>query len=378
MLVKFMEVEMAVLRLCRTFPRKTIPGIGLQPFYCSELSKFDSIVFTKWMNEEPIKKTEYDLIQVGYSDYRFKSLNTNFFAAITKVWGEIRMLMAVSWFLLARRPKVEVIHCHSIHYAITAVLLGRCLRVPVVLSIGGTDVRRAANIHGYKYILRQFACVVHVASSHERLIDCLMPGVKRLHVANGLDGNIFFDKHKKRKKQLLCVGNVRWQKGYDDLMEAANLIFSDYPDYKLLIVGKYDVEACDALKSKISPIFRSKVHFLGVLDQKRINTMMNESRVFLLPSVSEGLPKVILECQAAGLPVVTTDVGDCAEISNGAGLVVPPGQPQKFAAAVVRLIQDKKLYQRCKEGCYKNSKNYSWDDLVRKIDEAYSELLGYD
>ena len=76
--------------------------------------------------------------------------------------------------------------------------------------------------------------------------------------------------------------------------------------------------------------------------------------------------------------VVTTDVGDCAEISSGAGLAVPPGQPLEFANAVARLVHDKRLYRKCKEGCRKNSKNYSWDDLVKKVDEAYSELLAND
>ena len=158
-------------------------------------------------------------------------------------------------------------------------------------------------------------------------------------------------------------------------MEAANLIFLDCPDYELLIVGKADSELCDELKSKVHRRLRHKIHFLGVLNQNKINAIMNESMVFLLPSVSEGLPKVLLECQAAGLPIVTTDVGDCAEISNGAGLTVTPGQPQEFANAVARLVHDEELYDSCKEGCHKNSKNFSWNNLVKKIDKAYSELL---
>ena len=95
----------------------------------------------------------------------------------------------------------------------------------------------------------------------------------------------------------------------------------DCPDYSLFIVGDYQPDSVDELKSNLNPGFRDKVHFLGVLSQVRINALMNEAAIFLLPSVSEGLLKVLLECQAAGLPIVTTDVGDCAKISRNAGLV---------------------------------------------------------
>ena len=58
-----------------------MPGIGLQPFCCSELSKFDSIVFTKWIDDDLLNGQS--IIQVRYADQKFKSLNTSFVVALT-------------------------------------------------------------------------------------------------------------------------------------------------------------------------------------------------------------------------------------------------------------------------------------------------------
>jgi len=364
-----------VLRICRTFPRKDHPGIGLQPFYCSELSCFSSIIFTKHMDSQLLKEVQSPFYEVVYKDRQFDSLKPNYLTNLTKLWGEFRMFTSIIISLRKTIFKIDVIHCHSIHYAISSLLLGWLLRVPTVLSIGGTDIKRAERLKIYTFILKYFSAVVHVAKAHQKLIHEILPKVKTIHISNGVDSSIFYDKKIHRKKQILSVGNIRWQKGYEFLMDAANLILSQHVDYELVIVGEGTEDKISSLKSRLNNSVKARVKFVGVKSQKEINHMMNTSKLLILSSVSEGLPKVLIESQAAGLPIVATNVGDCAEIVSDAGIIVQCKDARAISNSVTSLIEDDSVYKKLQKKCVSNAQNFSWASVVAKIDSQYETMI---
>ncbi|HFE53347.1 MAG TPA: glycosyltransferase, partial [Bacteroidetes bacterium] len=99
--------------------------------------------------------------------------------------------------------------------------------------------------------------------------------------------------------------------------------------------------------------------------------------VFVLPSLWEGLPNVVLEAMATGLPVVATAVeGTVEAVVNGeTGILVPSKQPEPLAEAILRIGRDADLRSRMGNASRRRvEENFSLDGQVRAFEELYSEL----
>src|SRR3712207_2565478 len=110
--------------------------------------------------------------------------------------------------------------------------------------------------------------------------------------------------------------------------------------YRLTIVGDGQLE--DKLKAEAEP-FGDAVRFRGhVPNGPELFELYRASDVFVHVARTEGFPQVLTEAQAAGLPIVATDVGGVrAGLGDGAeALLVPPNDPEALAAAITRLVSD--------------------------------------
>lgn len=94
-----------------------------------------------------------------------------------------------------------------------------------------------------------------------------------------------------------------------------------------------------------------------------------QADLFVLPSLSEGLPLVLLEAMAARLPVVVTDVGDCRKIVEEAkcGVVVPPGNFQKLTEAITNMMHRQNIFSLGYNGYRAVKKNYTWNNVVDRL-----------
>ncbi len=109
------------------------------------------------------------------------------------------------------------------------------------------------------------------------------------------------------------------------------------------------------------------VHLLGM--RQDIPQLLAISQLFILPSVSEGLPNALLEAMAAGVPVVATDLGSCREIiTNGQnGILVPAGNAAPLTEAAIKLLKNPALVQTL---CQAAQKRVREDFSIRKSDVA--------
>jgi glycosyltransferase involved in cell wall biosynthesis len=117
--------------------------------------------------------------------------------------------------------------------------------------------------------------------------------------------------------------------------------------------GRWRLEVCgegslgDALVDALATVgAQEHAELHGFLPLAELHRRYREADVLVHVSWTEGVPQVILEAFAAGLPVVATDVGGVAEVVAGAALVVPPGDPDAMADAVRRLAGDEALRRR--------------------------------
>lgn len=117
-----------------------------------------------------------------------------------------------------------------------------------------------------------------------------------------------------KKKQIICVGTLYERKGQDRLVDAFGKIAKDYPDHKLVLVGRMTDKV---FKRKLDWLIRyyhiqNRVEFLGERDD--VYNLLNESELFVLPSRSEGYGLALAEALACGLPCIASNVGGVPEV----------------------------------------------------------------
>lgn len=208
---------------------------------------------------------------------------------------------------------------------------------------------------------------------------------KYILIRSGIDiskfQNIQPDKNKKRELGLsadkFIVGMVacfKPQKSPLDFVRMANLVRKQVPETEFVIVG--DGELRPAIEKEINKYsLANSFKLLGWRND--LPDIMSTFDIFVLTSLWEGLPRVILEAFAMQKPVVATAVDGTREMieNNNTGFLAPPRKPGIIAELVCRLLKDKELRERIgKAG--KNSLNncFTIQTMVSQINELYFSL----
>ncbi|MBX6365366.1 MAG: glycosyltransferase [Gemmatimonadetes bacterium] len=126
-------------------------------------------------------------------------------------------------------------------------------------------------------------------------------------------------------------------KDHDTFLRAASRIGVAMPDVHFVLAGSQVEPSNAVLASRVRELgLAGRVHMLG--DRRDLPHVMPALDVLALSSLSEGMPNVVGEAMAAGVPCVVTDVGDAARLVGRTGLVVAPRDDEALAAALSRLV----------------------------------------
>ena len=138
------------------------------------------------------------------------------------------------------------------------------------------------------------------------------------------------------------AGRLTWQKGFEHLLAAMPAILAAHPDAHLVLAG--DGELREDLERQAADCgIADRCHFLGFRDD--MPGIMAALDVFVLPSLAEGMPMVLLEAMAAGVPVIATCIPGVVDlIEDGVdGLLVPPRDAGALSRAIGRLLAGRGL-----------------------------------
>lgn len=173
---------------------------------------------------------------------------------------------------------------------------------------------------------------------------------------------------------LVFVGRVAPIKRLDLLLEALAIARSSDPRLVLAVVGDGDVRP--RLEQQAAELgIAAAVRFLGY--RRQLRPVFAAADLAVLSSDNEGTPVSLIEAGAAGLPAVATDVGGVGEVvGEDTGALVPAGNPQAFAEALLRMATDPELRSsRGRAAQARTLKRYGADRLIRDVDALYAELL---
>jgi glycosyltransferase involved in cell wall biosynthesis len=169
------------------------------------------------------------------------------------------------------------------------------------------------------------------------------------------------------------VANLRWQKGYPDLLTAARRVVDRAPEALFLAVGQGPLaEEITARRDELG--LQVNFRLLGYRpDAVRI---LAASDVFALASLHEGYPIAVMEALAVGLPVVATDAGGVPEAvrQNVEGFVLPAGHPEALADALVTVVTDAGLRARMSAAAAERGRQYDLATAIERLEQIYREV----
>ena len=195
-------------------------------------------------------------------------------------------------------------------------------------------------------------------------------------ISNGLDLADFTPAPaRQNRRRVIVVANLRPEKGYDVLIDAAVDVLRRYPDAHFNCVGAGPLQA--GLEARLAAHnIRDAFTFLGQRDD--VPSLLATADMFVLPSRNESFPNVVLEAMASALPVVATAVGGVPELVDHGrtGLLCPPGDPQALADRVCRVMAHPDLAARLGAAARRDVQaRFSFTRMVADIDALYRREL---
>jgi glycosyltransferase involved in cell wall biosynthesis len=173
----------------------------------------------------------------------------------------------------------------------------------------------------------------------------------------------------------LAVGRFELAKDYPNMLRGFAGVRAPHPQTILLLVGRGALQTeTEALVQELG--LGRNVRFLGVRDD--IPELMRAADGYVMSSAWEGMPIVLLEAAAAGLPVVTTRVGGNHEVvlEGETGFLVPPRDSDALGAAMLRLIESPEARRRSmgERGREHVRLHYDLGRIVDRWEELYREV----
>jgi glycosyltransferase involved in cell wall biosynthesis len=254
--------------------------------------------------------------------------------------------------------------------------IDRSLRLKLLWhrSMGGAFLRNAAQIISTSEL------------EHQELLETGMPPDKLVIRYNGIDASscTFLPPRGGFRAKwgispgeplVLFLSRLIPRKGADILIEA--FVQACPESGRLVIAGPEGEPGYRAYLEKCARKSgaEARVIFTGAIYGEEKKAVLADTDVFALPSRYENFANVAAEAMACGIPVIVTDSCGIRSLVEGqAGLVIPP-EKEALAGALRKLLDDKVLYARMKEGCRRVADQLRWDRLTEQMEGYYGDAL---
>ena len=341
-----------------------------------------------------LSKRGYEVHVVAISDHNLPKESTqNGFCVHRIKTIEIPLLRntiyAIKSLFMVRKIEPDIVHSHSISFhnaGLPAFLIKKILKIPYVAYGRGSDVYLSSFEKSFKKaVLKNSDATIALTNDMKIAMQTIYD--KSISVIpNGCDPTKFENlskrdlrdklKIKEDEKVMIFVGRLHPIKGLQYLIEAMKIIYKKYPKSRLLIVG--DREDRNNLENLVKKLNLNKyVTFIGMVPNEAVPEYMVAADVFVLPSLSEGFPTVIVEAMASGIPIVATKVGGVPEIIKDGenGFLVEPMNSEEIAEKVLLLLNNDELRKRISEKNKEEVKKYNWESIAEKLEEIYFGII---
>jgi len=166
-------------------------------------------------------------------------------------------------------------------------------------------------------------------------------------------------------------------KGFNYFYEALNILKNKHKtNLKVIVIGHYNRNTIEkVIKSKIN----MSIEFTGpILNTEELKEKIQESKIFVLCSISEGMPNALMEAMALEVPVVATNVGAVNELINNNinGYLIPSKDPNLLAEKIFNLLNNEQIYNKyMKNGREFILTYFGWDTNIKIVQKIYKDII---
>jgi glycosyltransferase involved in cell wall biosynthesis len=283
-----------------------------------------------------------------------------------------------------------LVHAHTPRSALIGAVAAARAGVPFVYHVHSPAARDSTrrlqnwiNAKSERFSIRRAARLITVSPSlREQMIADGFPASRVAFVANGVP-SVPYDATRRPPAGRWTLGTValfRPRKGIEVLLQAVAKLRAAGEDVRLRAVGPFETPGYErdvmALVGQLD--IEDAIEWTGFTDNVHAQLAMID--LFVLPSLfGEGLPMVVLEAMAAGLPVVATDVeGIPVAIRHGEeGVLIPPGDANTLALGITRIVRGELDWMTLRQNAHRrHTERFSDRAMAEGVAAVYREVLG--
>jgi D-inositol-3-phosphate glycosyltransferase len=296
--------------------------------------------------------------------------------------------------------KCDLVHAHG-HVYLSSYLAGKVAKKykkPFIVTQHNTFIdyqsllNMLENLNDFtigKSVLKRADRIITVSKETMKYVLRLGADKSKTSVIyNGVDTDYFHPVNKgenrkklglpKNRKIILSVRRLVYKNGLDTLIESVPLLTRDNPDLLFVVAGKGPSRKL--IENRIKELgIDANIKLTGFVPDRLLPLYYDAADYFILPSASgEGLPLVLLEAMACGLPVIATTVGGTPEIIKHMknGVLVPPRNPEAMAETMAKLLSEERLGPTIgKEAREIVENRFTWEKNLRQLQDIYKKVI---
>lgn len=323
-----------------------------------------------------------------YPSRRFQDLDTNGVRHYLRRFTEPLTRMVL-------RHNPDIIHSHHL-WLLSTLVKDLFPDIPLITSCHGSDLRQFNQCpHLKKQVLdgcHRINKVLALSSEQKNeIIDTYRLPADRIDIAGaGYNKNIFYADKGRRNTgpvNILFAGKISRAKGVPWLLKALTKI--DPHRYHLHLAGGGSGREYDECRAAVA-LLEPHVSLHGMVSQQNLAQLMRSSQIFILPSLHEGLPLVVLEALACGCTVITTDLPGTREIkkrleTNQLILIEKPTvqcadislltNEQRFVNSLKQSLEQCLSQQRTDNGRETGLSYFGWDSVFSRVERSWLSML---
>jgi len=177
---------------------------------------------------------------------------------------------------------------------------------------------------------------------------------------------------------VLYIGRITWRKGVHLLVDAVESLLEELPDLYTVIAGPPEKDYLDKIRSAVEQKgLQDCIVFEGALSEEKKRDYMCAATVFVSPSIKDIHPITLLEAQALGTPVVSTNIAAIPDIMRDGetGILVEPENPEALKEAIGKITRDAALRRRLSRSAREWASHLSLESSVDSLEALYSDIL---
>ncbi|RKF14381.1 glycosyltransferase family 4 protein [Alginatibacterium sediminis] len=308
--------------------------------HLSPYAKLYYLVPVPWLDWFKHRKSIKNTSTLNYVPYFYLPKFGRRFSA----WLMYFSVRLLAWSWLRESQAKKIIGCWAYPDACAAQKVASRLDMDFYMKVHGSDIHLHLKNRSRK------AQIVNAANQAKGLLSVSQDLAKHMSNAgisnrnvkviyNGVNVSLFTKRESTNVISFLFIGNLKKDKGVFELLEGFKVLSDSHPNMKLSYVGGGPEKSTLAARIKTLGL-ESQVELMGVVEHEKLPNLLSQSTALCLPSYHEGVPNVVLEAMASGLPCLATNVGGIPEVLPSSCGVLIEAQSVSAVTEGLRLVLD--------------------------------------